>query len=247
MPAQDAEGCAYFLSDLHLGAYPDTEKTSLPMLARFLDHVAATGGKLYIVGDLLDFWFEYRRVIPRYPFRLLAKLKCMIDRGCEIVYIAGNHDYWMGDFLRNEVGVKTVLDALETSIGGRRFFISHGDGIATTRQLSYRALKSILHSRAASFGFRLLHPDIGLRLAAAFSKVSRRRSSRNSHDPRLETFVSKKAAEGFDHIVLGHLHKPQLLEMGATSCLVVGDWIDNFTYGVYSAGKLTLERWPVSS
>lgn len=244
MPAQGAEGRVYFLSDLHLGAYPDAEKTSLPMLVRFLDNVVATGGRLYIVGDLLDFWFEYPKVVPRYPFKLLAQLKCMVDRGCEIVYIAGNHDYWMGDFLRNEVGVRTVLDALDISIGGRRFFISHGDGIATTRQMSYRVLKHILHSRAVSFGFRLLHPDIGLGLAGAFSKVSRRRSSRNSNDPKLESFVRKKAEEGFDHIVLGHLHKPQIFEIGATSCLVVGDWIDNFTYGVYSAGKLSLERWP---
>jgi UDP-2,3-diacylglucosamine hydrolase len=244
LPAQGAEGRVYFLSDLHLGAYPDAERTSLPMLVRFLDHVAATGGRLYIVGDLLDFWFEYPKVVPRYPFKLLAQLRCMVDGGCEIVYIAGNHDYWMGDFLRNEVGVKTVSDALDVSIAGRRFFISHGDGIATTGQMSYRVLKYILHSRAVSFGFRLVHPDIGLGLAGAFSKVSRRRSSRNHNDPKLEIFVRQKAREGFDHVVLGHLHKPQIFEIGATSCLVVGDWIDNFTYGVYEAGKLSLEHWP---
>ena len=248
MPGQGAEGLegkAYFLSDLHLGAYPDAEKTSVPMLIRFLDHVAATGGRLFIVGDLLDFWFEYPRVVPRYPFKLLAQLKCMVDRGSSIVYIAGNHDYWMGDFLRNEVGVQTVLDVLDVTLGDKRFFISHGDGIAITGQLSYRMLKRFLHSRAVSFGFRLLHPDIGLRLAGAVSKFSRRRSSRNNHDPRLEVFVKHKAEEGFDCVVLGHLHKPQIFDVGKVSCLVVGDWIDSFTYGLFDDGKLTLEHWPI--
>ena len=233
----------FFLSDLHLGAYPDVEKTSVPMLIRFLDHVASQGGRLFIVGDLLDFWFEYPTVVPRRPFRLLAHLKTMVDSGCDVTYVAGNHDYWMGDFLRSEVGATTVPDVLDVTLDGRRFFISHGDGIATTGQLGYRVLKQILHSRAVSTGFRALHPDVGLRLAAGFSKMSRRRSSRNSNDPNLKTFVEKKAGEGFDYVVLGHLHKPKLFQVAKTSCLVVGDWIDNFTYGRYADGKLSLERW----
>ncbi|MFZ1948336.1 MAG: UDP-2,3-diacylglucosamine diphosphatase [bacterium] len=234
----------FFLSDLHLGAYPETEKSSVPKLLGFLDHVAATGGRLVIVGDLLDFWFEYRTVVPRRPFRLLSHLKSMVDKGSDITYVAGNHDYWMGDFLTREVGVKTVRDALETTIDGKRFFISHGDGLATTGQLGYRALKALLHSRVVTSGFRLLHPDVGLRLAAAASRMSRRRSSRNSHsNRRLEAFVERKAAEGFDFLVLGHLHRPLLFKVGGTSCLVAGDWIDNLSYGVYSDGALTLERW----
>jgi UDP-2,3-diacylglucosamine hydrolase len=234
---------AFFLSDLHLGAYPDTERTSVPMLMRFLDHVADRKGKLFIVGDLLDFWFEYPTVVPRRPFRLLAHLKSMVDSGCDVTYVAGNHDYWMGDFLSNEVGAATVPDDLDTTLDGRRFFISHGDGIATTGQLGYRLLKQVLHSRVVTTGFRALHPDVGLRLAARFSKLSRRRSSRNSNDPNLKSFVEMKAREGFDYVVLGHLHKPKLFAVSKTSCLVVGDWIDNFTYGFYADGKLSLERW----
>lgn len=234
---------AYFLSDLHLGAYPDTERTSVPMLMAFLDHVAETGGRLFIVGDLLDFWFEYATVVPSYPFKLLARLKCLVDAGCDVTYVAGNHDYWMGDFLKREVGVEPVRDALEISLDGRRFFISHGDGIATTGQLGYRVLKYMLHSRAIITGFRLLHPDLGLRLAGVLSRMSRRRSSRNSNGPNLRAFVEKKASEGFDFVVLGHLHRPQMITTGRTSCLVVGDWIDSFTYGLYTRGELTLERW----
>jgi UDP-2,3-diacylglucosamine hydrolase len=234
---------AYFLSDLHLGAYPETEQVSVPRLMAFLDHVVEAGGQLYIVGDLLDFWFEYSTVVPRRPFQLLARLKRMVDQGCEVTYIAGNHDYWMGDFLGKEVGVRPIRDVLETTLDGRRFFISHGDGIATTGKRGYRALKCVLHSRIVTTGFRILHPDLGLRLAGAFSRLSRRRSSRNSNDPNLAGFAERKAAEGFDFLVLGHLHKPQVFEAGGATCLVVGDWIDNFTYGLYKGGRLTLERW----
>lgn len=237
----------YFLSDLHLGAYPDTEKTSIPLLMAFLDHVSRAGGRLFIVGDLLDFWFEYSRVVPRYPFKLLARLKALVDAGCEVTYVAGNHDYWMGDFLRCEVGVIPVQDSLEVSLDGKRFFISHGDGIATTGQLGYRVLKYLLHSSAVTTGFRILHPDVGLRLASAFSRMSRRRSSRNSNGPNLKAFIEKKAREGFDFVILGHLHRPQIIRTGQTSCLVVGDWIDSFTYGLYSGGELSLRCWQPSS
>ena len=234
---------AYFLSDLHLGAYPETEQASVPRLMAFLDHVVRTGGQLFIVGDLLDFWFEYSTVVPRRPFQLLARLKRMVDEGCEVTYIAGNHDYWMGDFLAREVGVHPVRDAVETTLGGRRFFISHGDGIATTNRRGYRAFKGFLHSRVVVTSFRWLHPDLGLRLADVVSKLSRRRSSRNSNGPNLTGFAERKAAEGFDFIVLGHLHRPKIFEAGGATCLLVGDWIDNFTYGLYTDGRLTLERW----
>jgi UDP-2,3-diacylglucosamine hydrolase len=245
----DPEAAAYFLSDLHLGAYPETEKSSVPMLMAFLDRVSREGAALYIVGDLLDFWFEYRTVVPRGPFRLLARLKEMVEKGCPVTYIAGNHDFWLGDFLRDEVGLATCRDALETAIGGKRFFISHGDGLATTGDLGYRTLKGILHSRPVSAVFSLVHPDVGIGAARLFSRVSRKRSSRNNNDPSpdLEAFVRAKAASGFDYVILGHLHKPKLFKVNGTSCLVIGDWIDYFTYGRFIDGNLTLEKWTIAT
>ncbi len=237
-------GPAYFLSDLHLGAYPDIEKTSIPMLMDFLDHVESRQAHLYIVGDLLDFWFEYRSVVPREPFALLARFKTMVENGCRVTYIAGNHDYWLGDFLRKDVGLATCSDLVDTTIDGKRFFISHGDGIATTGDLGYRVLKGILHSPITTAAFRMLHPDVGIGLARLFSRMSRRRSSRNNNHPDLEGFVRDRAEKGFDYVVLGHLHKPRLFNVGDTSCLVIGDWIDCFTYGLFSDGELTLNKWP---
>jgi UDP-2,3-diacylglucosamine hydrolase len=242
----NSEAPTYFLSDLHLGAYPSIEKTSIPLLMGFFDHICRDGARLYIVGDLLDFWFEYRTVVPRGPFRLLAKLKTMVENGCDVTYIAGNHDYWLGDFLREEVGVEICADTMDVAINGKRFFISHGDGIATDGNLGYRVIKGILHSKIVSGAFRMVHPDLGIRMARLLSRVSRRRSSRNNNDPRpeLEAFVKSKSESGFDFVVLGHLHKPKMFEVNGTSCLVIGDWIDYFTYGLFADGKLTLEKWP---
>ena len=246
MKLRDGQAPTYFLSDLHLGAYPDIEETSVPLLMGFFDHICRNDARLFIVGDLLDFWFEYRTVVPKGPFRLLAKLKTMVENGCRVTYIAGNHDYWLGDFLKEDVGVEVCPDILDVAIGGKRFFISHGDGIATTGDLGYRTLKSILHSRIVSAAFRLVHPDLGIRMARLFSKMSRRRSSRNNNDPKpeLEAFVRSKSESGFDFVVLGHLHKPKLFEINGTACLVIGDWIDCLTYGRFADGRLTLEKWP---
>ncbi len=236
-------GRTYFVSDLHLGAYPEVERTSVPLLMRFLDKVEREKAQLYIVGDLLDFWFEYRTVVPRYPFKLLARLRRMVERGCRVFYIAGNHDYWMGGFLKEDVGLAIETEFLDTYLEGKRFFISHGDGIATTGELGYRLLKGILHSKLVSTCFRLLHPDIGMVLADLISRMSRRRSSKNNNQPNLQAFVRSKASEGFDYVVLGHLHRPKLFQVAQTTCLVIGDWIDNYSYGVFENGNLRLERW----
>jgi UDP-2,3-diacylglucosamine hydrolase len=242
--AKKPQGPVYFLSDLHLGAYPEAEKSSIPMLMDFLSMVEKHSGRLYIVGDFLDFWFEYRAVVPRRPFRLLSRLNTMVENGCEVTYVAGNHDYWVGSFLADDVGLATCTDVLETTIDGKRFLISHGDGIATTGDFGYRALKAALHSRLASIGFRLLHPDFGMGLARLVSKLSRKRSDKNNDQPDLEAFAKRQAKRGIDYIILGHLHRPKLFEVGCTRCMVVGDWIDHFTYGLFTDGTLTLEKWP---
>jgi UDP-2,3-diacylglucosamine hydrolase len=243
MKVQHPAKPAYFLSDLHLGAYPDMERSSVPMLMDFLAEIEHRQADLYVVGDLLDFWFEYRSVVPRYPFRLLARLKSLTEGGCRVTYIAGNHDYWMGSFLTDDVGLSTVSDLLETEINGKRFFISHGDGIATTGDLGYRTLKAVLHSRLVSGAFSLLHPDLGMGFARLFSRLSRRRSARNDIQPDLEPFVRSQSDAGVDYIVLGHLHRPKMFEVNGTCCMVIGDWIDNFTYGLYEDGEMKLLRW----
>lgn len=249
MPEDRVSKPAYFLSDAHLGGYPEVEATSIPMLHGLLEEILSRKGDLYIVGDLIDFWIEYSTVVPRKPFKVLARLSSMVDAGCRVAYVAGNHDFWMGDFLSDEVGLETYPEYLETTIGGRRFYISHGDGVATTGDTGYRTLKSFLHNPLVTATFKTLHPDIGLFLARRFSQSSRKRSSSLDEDNEhlLHSFTRKKAAQGFDYVILGHMHKPYTFEAGGATCLVVGDWISHFTYGLFNDGKLELKYYGVRS
>ncbi len=246
MPENTVSKAAYFLSDAHLGGYPDVETTSLPMLYDLLDEILARKSDLYIVGDLIDFWIEYGMVVPRKPFKVLARLSSMVDAGCRVAYVAGNHDFWMGDFLSGEVGLETHAEYLETTIDGKRFYISHGDGVATTGDTGYRTLKVCLHSPIVTTAFKMLHPDVGLFLATHFSRSSRKRSSSLDKDNTdlLHSFTERKAREGFDYVVLGHMHKPYTFEAGGATCLVVGDWIRHFSYGLFEGGNLHLKHWP---
>lgn len=248
MPEDRVSKPAYFLSDAHLGGYPEVEATSIPMLHGLLEEILSRKGDLYIVGDLIDFWIEYSTVVPRKPFKVLARLSSMVDAGCRVAYVAGNHDFWMGDFLSDEVGLETYPEYLDTTIGGRRFYISHGDGVATTGDTGYRTLKSFLHNPLVTATFKTLHPDIGLFLARRFSQSSRKRSSSLDEDNEhlLHSFTRKKAAQGFDYVILGHMHKPYTFEAGGATCLVVGDWISHFTYGLFNDGKLELKYYGVT-
>ncbi len=249
MPEDRVSKPAYFLSDAHLGGYPEVEATSIPMLHGLFEEILSRKGDLYIVGDLIDFWIEYSTVVPRKPFKVLARLSSMVDAGCRVAYVAGNHDFWMGNFLSDEVGLETYPEYLDTTIGGRRFYISHGDGVATTGDTGYRTLKSFLHNPLVTATFKTLHPDIGLFLARRFSQSSRKRSSSLDEDNEhlLHSFTRKKAAQGFDYVILGHMHKPYTFEAGGATCLVVGDWISHFTYGLFNDGKLELKYYGVRS
>lgn len=234
---------AYFISDLHLGAYPEMEKTSLPLLMGFLEMVRERKADLFIVGDLLDFWFEYNFVVPSKPFRLLAKLRSMTDSGCKIVYIAGNHDYWLGSFMKDEVGIQICKGCLDLAIDDKRFFICHGDDIPPISGTGYWLAKSVLRSRPVSWLFKLVHPDIGIQFARLISRLSRRRSSNNNRSPNLYPFVMQKSKQGYDFVIMGHLHSAKIFDVESTRCLIIGDWIDTYSYGVFENGTLRLERW----
>ncbi len=233
----------YFISDLHLGAYPENEKISVPLLLEFLEMVRERNGQLFIVGDLLDFWFEYRSVVPRTPFRLLAKLRSIVDSGCKVFYIAGNHDYWLDRFIKEDVGIDICKHHLDLVIDSKRFFICHGDDIPPISGLGYQIAKSVLRSKIVSSIFRAVHPDIGIQFARLVSRLSRKRSSNNNTTPDLHPFILQKAKQGFDFVVLGHLHHAKIFEVEGTTCLIIGDWIDTRSYGIFESGILRLERW----
>jgi UDP-2,3-diacylglucosamine hydrolase len=241
------EGMAvYFLSDAHLGGEAkEREAAREQRLHAFLTHIASRASCLYIVGDLFDFWFEYATAIPRRHFATLAALRDLRRAGVEIHYLTGNHDFWLGTFLAEELGVVTHAGPVTPTLQGRRLWIHHGDGLVGG-DLGYRVLKRIVRHPASIGLYRLLHPDLGIPLAHAFSNLSRDSRRRGPLDgERLWREIAEpRFAEGFDTVMVGHFHHVYERRDQGRAFFVLGDWMEHFTYVVLEGGAPRLETWP---
>lgn len=236
---------AFFISDAHLGLESkekETEKES--RLVNFLYYVKKHGTHLFIVGDLFDAWFEYRTVIPKGYHRLLTALEDLTLAGIQIHYLAGNHDYWMGNYFHEYLGMNIYLEPFSVTIDEKKIYLHHGDGLAG-RDVGYRILKVILRNPLAIWLYSWLHPDIGIGLAKLSSKKSRHYTSKKDYGEQDEMykFASLKIAEGFDYVVMGHRHNPVQIQIQKGTYVNLGDWISFFTYGEYSHGILELKTW----
>jgi len=235
----------YFISDVHLGLGDrQAERQKEDRLLAFLQGILPKTGELCILGDLFDFWFEYATVIPKGFHRTLTALQAFTDRGIPVHYIAGNHDFWMGDFFQKELGVHMYLDPCELTLGGKRVFLHHGDGLAP-RDTGYRMIKPVLRNRLAIRLYRLLHPDIGVPLARGSSRTSRAYTSNKDYgeEEGMLKFATKKFAEGCDIVVMGHRHRPHIEQIDKGTYVNLGDWISFHTYAVLDGGVVTLETW----
>ena len=201
------ENPIYFISDVHLGADTyEAEETKRNRLLSFLRSLRGQTPLLYIVGDLFDFWFEYRSVILRQHYRVLYELSALAESGTRIVYLAGNHDFWLGSFLDEQVGIETKYGPLEVNLQDKRFFICHGDGMIA-KDWGYRMMRKILHNRFLIRSFQLIHPDLGVVLGKRISLLSRDHGAPTDWDPHLAyrdlgVSILKK---GYDVVVFGHL------------------------------------------
>ncbi len=236
---------SYFVSDAHLGVNErEIERQKERELIKFLDLVQSDGQQLFILGDLFDFWFEYRTVIPKGYHRLLAKLSELVEKGVEINYLAGNHDFWLGNFFEEEIGMRVHPDPFGATIGKAKFYLHHGDGLAK-KDLGYRILKRILRNRLNIWLYSWLHPDLGVGLACLSSRSSRHYTSHKDYGEvdGMVNFAANKIAEGFQYIVMGHNHKPVYESIGKGYYVNLGDWISHYTYGVYDGKDFHLLEW----
>jgi len=235
----------FFLADAHLGAEPpERERDRAARLHAFLESLPGRAASLVIAGDLFDFWFEYRTAIPKRHFATLLALRRLREAGIPITYMNGNHDFYLGRFLAEEVGVVTHDGPLTLTAQGRRIWVHHGDGLIGG-DLGYRMLKRVLRNPASIALYRWLHPDFGIPLAHWVSG-----SSRHARDPgkfpvdRLWNEVAKRRfAEGFDGVVIGHFHLAIDRREEGHQLIVLGDWIGQFTYAVLRGGELSLQTW----
>lgn len=242
----------YFLSDAHLGAklLKDNREREI-MLVEFLQSIKPDCLELYLLGDMFDFWFEYKYAVPKGHVRFLAELANFTDHGIKVHFFTGNHDIWAFDYLAKECGVILHTSMLETSINGKSFLIGHGDGL-NPNDKGYLFLRNAFHNRFLQKCFRLIHPDWGIVLANKWSSHSRLKGNGQIEargylgDDKEEIVVycrNMLKKQHVDYFIFGHRHLPLNLELEANSHYInTGDWITHFSYAVFDGDKVYLEK-----
>jgi UDP-2,3-diacylglucosamine hydrolase len=236
----------YVLSDAHLGfAGADVERAVIA----FLRHVAAHAGSLVVNGDLFEFWFEWRTVIPRGAFRAVAALADVVDAGVPVLMVAGNHDCWGGEVLQRDVGVDYRFGPIVEDVGGWRTHIEHGDGLRPREDRRYRALRRVLRNAWAIRAFRWVHPDIATRLASGSSNASRNYAARDQ-GRGLRVAAERIAASqpSIDLVLFGHSHVATLERLsGGAAYANAGSWLDAPTFLRITDDEIALRRWETGS
>jgi UDP-2,3-diacylglucosamine hydrolase len=244
---EDPRGTLYFVSDVHLGGSPPPEESvKRERLGALLARVEEEGASLYILGDLFDFWFEYRTVVPRVAAGVLAHLDALAGRGVPVSFLGGNHDWWLCDFLRRETTIRVLPDAVRVAAQGKTLHLVHGDGLGPG-DTGYKVLKRVLRNGLAVRLFRWIHPDLGIPLALRSSGLSRHYTSERHVDvERLYTHVALPALRsGADAVLIGHHHVAAHLERPDGEMILMGDWFRRYTAARLRDGRLDLLGWPV--
>jgi len=235
----------YFFSDVHLGlSSPETEKEKENTLIRFLTFAESDAKEIFIVGDLFDCWIEYKYVVPKGYYRLFSKISDLVQKNIGITYLAGNHDFWKGNFFKDEFGIEIRFSGLSRTIEGKKFYIHHGDGFAHN-DLGYRIIKRILRNNFCQKLYSLIHPDLGIRIAKGTSATSRNHTNEKDYSEKdgMKEFAASKIKEGYDYVIMGHRHLPEITEIGEGFYVNLGDWIDYNTYGYYAKGRFELKKF----
>ena len=236
----------YFISDIHL-SFNDSvnEQKKLRYLHSFLDNINTDAEALFVLGDLFDFWFEWYHVIPRYWFPVLHHFRNLIDSGVDIHLIKGNHDFYLGNYLQEEVGIHCHDQSYVFSLNDKKIFISHGDGLAR-KDHGYRILKKIIRNPLSIFLYKtFLSADLGIMLAKWTSRSSRSLMQKKKKYWSDEYFqvARKKFEQGFDFVILGHLHVPEIRKQEPHVYVNLGDWINEFSYALFDGDSLSLHTW----
>lgn len=232
---------AYVISDAHLGfATGDIERS----LLRFLRHLHGRAASLVINGDLFEFWFEWRHVMPRHAFRVLSALADLRDAGTPVLMLAGNHDCWGGEILREDVGVDFRVDPWEGRLGGWRARVEHGDGLRGPEDRGYRRLRRVLRNPLAVRLFRWLHPDLGSALATRTSHTSRTYQPRDGGAGLRSAAAQRLGADpGLELLIYGHSHVAELARLDAGVYANAGSWLDQPTFLRVTSARVELLRW----
>lgn len=243
---------AYFLSDLHLGApyFPDS-KAAEKRVVDFLDSIKEEADAIFLLGDVLDYWYEYRHVVPRGFVRFFGKLAELADKGIRIVWYIGNHDIWIFDYLPNELGIEVVDGYRVEELDGVKFFLTHGDGIGKLKT-SFKILRTLFRNRFCQFLFAGIHPRWTVPFANNWSRRSRKASAPNYNvaefmKNNIKDFSGQFHIEHPDirYFIFGHLHLFEKIEIDdKADIILLGEWIKRCSYAKWNGKELTLHEWP---
>lgn len=240
----------YFASDFHLGV-PDhaSSRQREDLIVAWLNKIKNDALELYILGDIFDFWFEYKTVIPKGFIRLQGKLAEFADEGIPVHFFPGNHDLWMFDYFEKELNVFIHREPFKTTLGNKKFYLAHGDGLGPGDE-SYKILKRVFANPACKWLFGFLHPTIGMGIASLWSKKSRISSGKDERflgeENEWLAIYSKEVLlkEHFDYFIFGHRHLPLTLKVGENSEYInLGEWMNYHTYGVFDGEKAELKTF----
>lgn len=241
----------YFLSDFHLGA-PNAAESLVreKKIVAFLEAARSDAALIVINGDVFDFWFEYKTVVPKHFVRLIGKLAELTDNGIEIILFAGNHDMWMRGYFEQELNIKVYFEPQTFNWNNKKFFIGHGDGLGPGDH-GYKFIKKVFRNKFSQWLFSQLHPSTGIKLANYFSRRSRIRTGTSDsiflgEDKEWLIIFCRQmlAKEHFDYFIFGHRHFPLDYKLNENSHYInLGDWITQFTYAEFNGETVALKKW----
>ncbi|MGN6531463.1 MAG: UDP-2,3-diacylglucosamine diphosphatase [Ginsengibacter sp.] len=241
----------YFLSDFHLGA-PDHESSLIreKRIVNFLDEIKKDAAVIFILGDLFDFWYEYKKVVPKGFVRILGKLAELTDSGITIYFFVGNHDMWMNGYFEKELNIEVFHEPKEFEFNGKKFLIGHGDGLGPGDH-RYKMMKKVFRSKFSQSLFGMLHPSTGIGIADYFSRKSRAATgSEDEHflgeDKEWLIIYAKNVLKNrhIDYFIFGHRHLPIEYKLNDESVyLNLGDWIKYFSFAVFNGENISLKYY----
>ena len=241
----------YFLSDFHLGA-PDAAVSLAreKRVIKFLDEAKRDAEVIFIVGDLFDFWYEYKKVVPKGYVRILGKLAEITDSGIPIHFFVGNHDMWMNDYFQKELNIPVYYEPVPFEFNGKKFLVGHGDGLGPGDH-GYKFIKKIFRNKFSRFLFGIFPPYIGMGIADYFSRKSRAQTGSKDEvfmgeeKEWLVTYCREKLQkQHYDYFIFGHRHLPLDIKLNDNSRYInLGDWIKYDSYAVFDGNELSLKYY----
>lgn len=249
----------YFISDAHLGSRAlENSRQQERRLVGFLDSIKDKAAAIYMLGDMFDFWFEYKTVVPKGFTRFLGKISELTDNGVEVHFFIGNHDIWCKDYLAQECGVIVHYEPLVADILGKTFFLAHGDGLGDP-DWKFRFLRSFFHNRFCQWAFRWVHPDWGVEFGLQWAKHSRLKhepclqegliptGGYLGEDKEFQVLFAKdylKTHPEINFFIFGHRHiELDLMLSRQCRCLILGDWISQNTYAVWDGENMIMDNY----